>query len=81
MKPDYADTYFNLGLYYAQRGQEGQAEAQYRKTLRYSEDYAQAHNNLAVMLVHRGAMNEAIGHLQRALNSSRTTRVLAITSR
>jgi len=77
LKPDYADTRYNLGIYaeahynlgnaFAKTGRTSEAIAQYEAALRLTPDYAEAHYNLGIALAKTGRTSEAIAEYEAAL--------------
>jgi hypothetical protein len=59
-------AYYNLGWIYEGRERPERAEALYRKALETGPDLADAHLGLAAILLNRGQIDEATGHVNRA---------------
>ncbi len=57
----------DVGMTYADLEREDEAERAYRKALEIDPDYAEAHNNLGVLLQEQGRAEEAIKHLREAV--------------
>ncbi len=58
----------NLGVWYRDHGEPGEAMAQYAEALRLKSDYAPAQNNMGIALATiPGRLNEAIAHYREAL--------------
>ena len=57
-----------LGMAYARIDRDDEAIAQYREAIALRDDFADAHTNLAALLLKKGAANEAIQHYRKALN-------------
>ena len=65
--PNYFPGYMALGTIYEQQGDDGKAEAAYRKALEIERDFGPAANNLAWHLAHKGGnIDEALGFAQIA---------------
>ncbi len=59
-------AHFNLGNYYSRHDQAALAVAHYREALAAEPNYAEAHNNLAGVLLEQKLYDEAIQHYQDA---------------
>jgi len=59
-------AYYNLGWVYEGRNRPERAEVLYRKALAASPEMVDAHLGLAAILLGRGAIDEARGHIDRA---------------
>jgi tetratricopeptide (TPR) repeat protein len=69
IKPDFAETHYNLGLALSRIGKIQDAIGHYEQALRLKPDYAEAHYNLGVALARLGRLPEAVGHWEQALRS------------
>ena len=67
LKPDYADTYYNLGNVLKNQGKLDEAIACYRRALELRPDYAEAHSSLGGVFRDQGRLDEAIACCHRAL--------------
>ena len=67
IKPDYAESHFNLGNALMQVGRLSEAVEQYEEALRFKPEYSEAHNNLGNALLRTGKIEEAIGQYEQAL--------------
>ena len=65
--PGHADALNNLGLLLQAQSRMAEAEASYRAALRARPDSAVAHHNLGNVLPHRGAFDEAVVCIERAI--------------
>ena len=67
LNPQSAEAHFALALGLSQTaGRGADAIAEYEEALRLRPDYAEAHNNLGVLLVNLGRTDEAIPHFEEA---------------
>ena len=62
-----AATCFNYGNALHRLGRLEQAIGQYRRALELDNGFADAHNNLAALLLERGEIDDAISHLEHTL--------------
>jgi predicted Zn-dependent protease len=62
-----AVTYYNLGLYFEERGRADRAESAYRRALHLSPDFPRALNNLGALALRKGDLAEAEAALRRAV--------------
>jgi len=69
LKPDYAETYNNLGVAMFRQRELDRARAHYLEALRLDPDFGKAHNNLGNVLVEKGQFDEAIFHYSMALKT------------
>ena len=58
-----------FGLAYQTRGDLGKAEEYFRRAVRKKPDYAEAHNNLGIVLSHLGRGDEAIREFEAAASN------------
>ncbi|HMB94854.1 MAG TPA: tetratricopeptide repeat protein, partial [Tepidisphaeraceae bacterium] len=58
---------YNLGHIYGMMNDLDHAEPLLRKAIALKPDYAEAHQNLAILLEQRGKLDEAIEHMKQAL--------------
>jgi tetratricopeptide (TPR) repeat protein len=58
----------NLGLAFSRKALDDQAIAHYRKAIELRDDFADAHTNLADLLLARGYFAEAIEHYRKAIS-------------
>ena len=68
IQPDYDFGNNNLGVYYARRGGPGDlnlAEKYFRGALTSNQRYADAYNNLGIVLARQGKFDEAIATISR----------------
>ncbi len=66
LDPDNPEVDMMLGLSYRERGDGGKAEEYLRKAIDKKPDYAEAHNNLGIVLASRRAWDEAIREFRTA---------------
>jgi len=66
VSPESALARTNLGLALASRGENGEAEKQFRAALQSRPDSVEAHRNLGVVLARMGRIPEAAGQLEEA---------------
>ena len=67
IKPDYAETYYNLGNILKQKGKlEGALEA-YNKVISINPNYANAHYNVGVIFKEQGKLESALTAYNKAL--------------
>ena len=59
-------AHYNLGNFYSRQGKAGPAIEQYRLALAAEPNYAEAHNNLAGLLIDQKLYDEAIQHYQES---------------
>jgi tetratricopeptide (TPR) repeat protein len=59
LRPDYADSYYNLALDYEKQGQAAEAEAEYHEALRHNPSNPKIYLNLGQMKRHAGNLSEA----------------------
>ena len=67
IKPDDADTHYDLGFAYAQRGRYTEAIEAFKQTIRIKPDYAKAHYNLGLAYRKLGRYTEAIEANKQAI--------------
>jgi len=67
LKPDDADTHYDLGNALCRKQLWDEAISQYREDLKLNPDDAGGHNNLGVALFHKGNLNEAVSEFQETL--------------
>jgi len=67
IKPDYADTHFNLGITLNELGQLDAAVKCYERALATNPDFAEAHTNLGNTLQKLGQLEAAVRSYERAL--------------
>jgi tetratricopeptide (TPR) repeat protein len=67
LRPDYADTRYNMGLALSRLGRFEEAAEQYAEAVRLDPDHADAHANLGVMLSRQGRFDEAERRFATAL--------------
>jgi tetratricopeptide (TPR) repeat protein len=68
IKPDFADTYFNLGNVLKEQGKLEEAVASYQNALSYNSQHAKAYNNLGIALMFQGRLDDAIINYQKAIS-------------
>ena len=68
-RPNDVETRFGLSEAYRQVGRDDDAIEELRAVLRLDPAYADAHNNLGVLLRRRDAIDEAVTHFRRAIES------------
>ena len=68
VKPNYAETHYNLGVWHKAQGDPDQAMVHYLKALSLHPGHAGAHNNLGMLLQDQGKISEAVTHYRRALS-------------
>jgi len=69
LDPDNPEVDMSLGLAYQSRGDLGMAEKYLRSAVRKKPDYADAHNNLGIVLSHLGRGDEAIREFEAAASN------------
>jgi len=69
LDPDNPEIDMALGLAYRARGDTGRAEEFFRRAIRRKPDYAEAHNNLGVLLSDLGRGEEAIREYEAAASN------------
>jgi type IV pilus assembly protein PilF len=69
LDPENPEIDMSLGLAYHARGDLGMAEKYFRTALRKKPDYAEAHNNLGIVLSHLGRGDEAIREFTAAASN------------
>ena len=62
------EAYFNLGMYYSEKGRADEAIEQFKKALKINPRYARAHNNLGIAYTGKGMLKEAIYEYERAID-------------
>ena len=67
IKPDYADTYYNMGIALKDKGDLEAAIESYKQALKIKPDYADAHNNMGNALRDKGDLEAAIESYKQAL--------------
>ena len=67
IRPEFAETYNNLGTAWQSQGKLPEAVACYRRALELKPDFAEAHNNLSAALKDQGQLDEALDCCRRAL--------------
>ncbi len=67
LRPDYADTRYNLGLALSRLGRFDEAASQYAEAVRLDPSHADAHANLGVILSRQGRFDEAERQFARAV--------------
>ena len=67
LRPDHAETHYNLGLLFQESARPDEAIACYRKALQRKPGFAPAHNNLGNALKVKGRVDEAMTHYAEAL--------------
>jgi tetratricopeptide (TPR) repeat protein len=67
LRPDHAETHYNLGVFFLERSRLDEAIACYRKALALDAGFVAAHNNLANALLSRGRGDEALAHYAQAV--------------
>jgi len=68
IKPDYAETHYNLGNTLKQLDQLKQAVKHYEKAIAINPDYAKAHGNLGYTFQELGQLNKAVKSYKKALS-------------
>lgn len=61
------EAYFNLGVYYNEKGREDEAIEQFKKAIEINPRYTQAHNNLGIAYTNKGMFDKAIYEYERAI--------------
>jgi type IV pilus biogenesis/stability protein PilW len=69
LDPENPEIDVSLGLAYQTRGDLGMAEKHFRNAVRKKPDYAEAHNNLGIVLSHLGRGEEAIREFETAASN------------
>jgi len=69
LDPENPEIDVSLGLAYQTRGDLGMAERYFRNAVRKKPDYAEAHNNLGIVLSHLGRGDEAIREFETAASN------------
>lgn len=69
LDPDNPEVDMALGLAYQARGDPGKAEEHFRNAIRKKPDYAEAHNNLGIVLSNLGRGEEAIREFEAATSN------------
>jgi type IV pilus biogenesis/stability protein PilW len=69
LDPENPEIDMSLGLAYQARGDLGMAEKYFRSAVRKKPDYADAHNNLGIVLSHLGRGDEAIREFEAAASN------------
>lgn len=69
LDPDNPEVDMALGLAYQARGDLGKAEERFRDAIRKKADYAEAHNNLGIVLSNLGRGEEAIREFEAAISN------------
>jgi tetratricopeptide (TPR) repeat protein len=67
LKPNDAQSHYNLGNILLQNGRWDEAIEHYQHALQFDPDYAQAHVNLGDALLQKGMVDDALLHFQHAL--------------
>jgi tetratricopeptide (TPR) repeat protein len=67
LRPDHAETHYNLGLHFQESARLDEAISCYRKALSLKPALASAHNNLANALKVKGRREEALTHYAEAV--------------
>ena len=67
LRPDHAETHYNLGVYFLERARFDEAIACYRKAIGLRASFFQAHNNLANALRACGRGQDALAHYAQAV--------------
>ena len=67
LRPDHAETQYNLALFFQHAGRLDEAIACYRKALALRPTLAAAHNNLANALKMKGRVDDAFLHYEQAV--------------
>ena len=65
LKPDDPEVWFLTGVLH--RENPSAAESAYREAIRLRPEYAEAHNNLGILLARQGRLEAAIGHFRETL--------------
>lgn len=66
-RPENSRGHNQLGLYLSERGEIGEAEAQFAKALEYNPGNPEAHSNMGMVLANTGHAAGAMMHFQEAL--------------
>ncbi len=69
LDPENPEINMALGLAYQARGDQGKAEEHFRHAIRKNPDYAEAHNNLGIVLSNLGRGDEAIREFEAAVSN------------
>lgn len=69
LDPGNPEIDMSLGLAYRMRGDLKEAEAHFRNAIRKKSDYAEAHNNLGIVLSSTGRGDEAIREFESAVSN------------
>ena len=67
LRPEYAEAHNNLGLVFAQTGDDEKASSEFREAVRIRPEYADAHANLGAVLL-LSDVEQAIGELEKAVS-------------
>ena len=67
IKPDYAETHYNMGAAIMGKGDLDAAIYSYKKAVKIKPDYAEAHNNLGAAFMGKGEPDAAIDSYRKAL--------------
>jgi len=67
IKPDYAETYYNMGITLEEQGNLEEAIEAYNKAIAIKPNYAVAYNNIGITLQEQSKMEEAIEAYNKAI--------------
>jgi predicted O-linked N-acetylglucosamine transferase (SPINDLY family) len=67
IKPDYFESYHNMGNAYKDQGQLNEAVSCYQQVLQLRPDHAEAYNNMGVVFKDQGKLDKAMACYQKAL--------------
>ena len=67
LRPEYAEAHNNIGLVFAQNGDDEKAGNEFREAVRIRPDYADAHANLGAVLL-LSDVDQAISELEKAIS-------------
>ncbi|GAH11414.1 unnamed protein product, partial [marine sediment metagenome] len=65
--PNHADTHYNLGVVYVNKGMHDEAIREFKKTIEINPSYADAYSNLAAAYYYKGEYSLAITYCDRAI--------------
>ena len=68
LKPDYIDTYINIGVAFKNQGKLDEAIEAYKKCILLKPDYAEAYSNMGNALKEQGRLDEAIKAYKKCIS-------------